>query len=196
MAYAHDGDRVRSLTGARPGDGSFLFLGRSSLDFANTAGRGSADLLGAPGDLRRWIRAGFDLVTDVSDQDFAEATALRAACLNLIVAALDDAVLRPVDMAVVNSVARSPILVRQLDRSPRGWRWFGIVSAREALAALARDLIDILAVGPRDRLRICSGEDCSLRFFDDSRSGARRWCAPQRCGDRARAQAYRARRTM
>ncbi|MBA3584454.1 MAG: CGNR zinc finger domain-containing protein, partial [Gemmatimonadetes bacterium] len=43
-------------------------------------------------------------------------------------------------------------------------------------------------------VRQCESRDCALLFFDDSRPGKRRWCSPGRCGDRARARAYRARK--
>lgn len=58
---------------------------------------------------------------------------------------------------------------------------------------VARDAVDLFAAGDPARLRRCQGRQCALVFYDDSRSGARRWCAPERCGDRTRARVYRAR---
>lgn len=43
------------------------------------------------------------------------------------------------------------------------------------------------------RLKVCAG-DCGLSFYDDSRSGRRRWCAMERCGNRAKARTYRRRK--
>ncbi|MBB2948223.1 hypothetical protein FB565_008006 [Actinoplanes lutulentus] len=40
----------------------------------------------------------------------------------------------------------------------------------------------------------CSGDTCPLVFVDSSRPGARRWCAMERCGNRHKLRALRARR--
>lgn len=42
-----------------------------------------------------------------------------------------------------------------------------------------------------DRLRVCEG--CGTVFLDSSANGSRRWCTMQRCGNRAKVRAYRAR---
>ena len=52
-----------------------------------------------------------------------------------------------------------------------------------------------MLAGDRSRLRQCEGANCMLLFHDDSRSGARRWCAPERCGDRTRSREYRRRKS-
>jgi hypothetical protein len=36
-------------------------------------------------------------------------------------------------------------------------------------------------------------DDCELVFYDESRSNNRRWCSMQRCGNRAKVRAHRAR---
>jgi hypothetical protein len=43
------------------------------------------------------------------------------------------------------------------------------------------------------RLGRCAAPDCGLVFFDASRGGTRRWCAMQRCGNREKVRAHRAR---
>jgi predicted RNA-binding Zn ribbon-like protein len=45
----------------------------------------------------------------------------------------------------------------------------------------------------RERIRRCDNLRCRVIFYDHSRPGLRRWCAPNRCGDRIRAQVYRER---
>ena len=62
---------------------------------------------------------------------------------------------------------------------------------RCALAAIARDSIDVIARRARD-LRRCEG--CGAYFLDGSRGKRRRWCSMQRCGNRAKVSGYRARR--
>jgi predicted RNA-binding Zn ribbon-like protein len=52
------------------------------------------------------------------------------------------------------------------------------------LAAIARSGAEIIAEGPRARLRICANPHCGLFFYDDSRTRRRRWCCMAVCGNR------------
>jgi len=53
----------------------------------------------------------------------------------------------------------------------------------------AADLLELLRAG-RDRIRTCAADDCILHFYDDSRSGRRRWCSMATCGNRAKARRH------
>jgi predicted RNA-binding Zn ribbon-like protein len=44
-----------------------------------------------------------------------------------------------------------------------------------------------------DRLRICASDTCDWVFYDSSRTGRRRWCDMNTCGNRAKAARHRAR---
>jgi predicted RNA-binding Zn ribbon-like protein len=94
----------------------------------------------------------------------------------------------------VNEAAAAPPLVPRLaaDGAHAGW---AAPTAAAALSTIARDAVDLLG-DPRQRARLreCASDDCPLVFYDDSRPGRRRWCSDERCGDRARARAYRDRR--
>ncbi len=46
---------------------------------------------------------------------------------------------------------------------------------------------------PRDRLRICAGEDCAWLFLDRSKAGRRRWCDMAVCGNAAKSRRFQAR---
>ncbi len=61
----------------------------------------------------------------------------------------------------------------------------------EALARLASPLVDVIASGATDRLRICANDGCRWVFEDTSRAGRRRWCDMTTCGNRAKAQRFR-----
>lgn len=194
MVHAHDGHRERSVATVRAGDGSFLFLSRISIDFALTGGVLGYESLFGTQDLTSWVRAGLQLEVEVSDEEFAEAVVLRRALWRMFQASLDGKALPPAAISVLNSASRTEPMTRQLDRSTLGWHWREPVNLGEVMSTVARDAIEMLAVEDRSRLRECAGDNCALIFFDDSRSGARRWCAPQRCGDRTRARDYRSRR--
>ncbi len=61
----------------------------------------------------------------------------------------------------------------------------------EALALLAAPLVEVLASGATDRLRICANDGCRWVFEDTSRAGRRRWCDMTTCGNRAKARRFR-----
>jgi predicted RNA-binding Zn ribbon-like protein len=59
---------------------------------------------------------------------------------------------------------------------------------------MAREMIELLSGPLAERIRECASDDCPLVFVDTSRPGARRWCAMERCGNRHKLRALRARR--
>jgi len=72
--------------------------------------------------------------------------------------------------------------------------WAVPVRAPQALSTLAREMIELLSGPLSGRIRECASSDCPLVFVDTSRPGARRWCAMERCGNRHKLRALRARR--
>ncbi len=63
----------------------------------------------------------------------------------------------------------------------------------DALARIAEPIAREVGSGHDDRFRICASETCRWIFFDESRSGQRRWCDMATCGNRAKARRHRAR---
>ncbi len=59
---------------------------------------------------------------------------------------------------------------------------------------IVRSLADTLATVPADRIRKCEHDDCLLRFVDTSKSGKRRWCSMETCGNRHKAAEFYAKR--
>jgi CGNR zinc finger/Putative stress-induced transcription regulator len=72
--------------------------------------------------------------------------------------------------------------------------WVAPVRATQALSTLAREMIELLSGPFSGRIRECASGDCPLVFVDTSRPGARRWCSMERCGNRHKLRALRARR--
>jgi predicted RNA-binding Zn ribbon-like protein len=58
------------------------------------------------------------------------------------------------------------------------------------LAAVARSGAEIIAEGPRARLRLCANPRCGLFFYDTSRTHRRRWCSMTVCGNRHKVAAF------
>ena len=65
----------------------------------------------------------------------------------------------------------------------------------QALSTIARDAVDLFGDVNADRIRECSG-DCGIVYLDTSRAATRRWCSMQRCGNRAKVRAHRARKAV
>jgi predicted RNA-binding Zn ribbon-like protein len=58
------------------------------------------------------------------------------------------------------------------------------------LAAVARSAAELVAEGPRARLRLCANPRCGLLFYDKSRTHRRRWCSMAACGNRSKVAAF------
>jgi predicted RNA-binding Zn ribbon-like protein len=63
----------------------------------------------------------------------------------------------------------------------------------DALARIAEPIVRALGTGQDDRIRICANDSCQWIFFDESRTGQRRWCDMKTCGNRAKARRHRER---
>ena len=63
----------------------------------------------------------------------------------------------------------------------------------DALARISEPVVRALGTGHEDRIRICANETCQWLFFDESRTGQRRWCNMKTCGNRAKARRHRER---
>jgi predicted RNA-binding Zn ribbon-like protein len=172
--------------------------GRPSLDFVHTGGVGrwmAAELVHDADDLGRWLAYVLDLdAVTATPRDLAAAKALRAALWDLAQQRVAGAPLDATAVAVVNAAAAVPPPVPVLGADGRAAEPRRPVTARQALSALARDAIDLLAGPLGDRIRTCASPDCELLFVDASRPGRRRWCSMERCGNRAKTREYRARR--
>lgn len=72
---------------------------------------------------------------------------------------------------------------------PQEGKWHLQFVARESglewlLAAIARSAAEILVEGNEAPVRLCANPNCGLLFYDDSRTGKRRWCSMAVCGNR------------
>lgn len=60
-------------------------------------------------------------------------------------------------------------------------------------AMVAYRMVEHIMPQPVERLRVCSGANCSWVFIDSSKAGRRRWCDMSVCGNVAKAQRFYAR---
>jgi predicted RNA-binding Zn ribbon-like protein len=164
------------------------FVGRLSLDLV------VADLR-TPEDLAAWLADSALEVDGLSctSRDLAAVRRVAKAVESGARAAVRNR--RPPDDAVrlLNRAAALPPLTPRLDPDTRDFSWHR-PSVGAAMSEVARDALAMLGdPEQRRRVRACANPDCERLFFDDSRPGRRRWCSPDRCGDQARARAYRER---
>ena len=97
-------------------------------------------------------------------------------------------------VATINQAAAVAPLVPELAATGTAVGWAPPVRATQALSTLAREMIALLSGPLSGRIRECASDNCPLVFVDSSRPGARRWCAMERCGNRHKLRALRARR--
>lgn len=169
--------------------------GSLSIDFAYTGamdGPGS-ETLHAASDLAAWLVGRFPEVADgTGERDLIDARALRGSLARAAIARSRGAEILSDDVDVINLFAATPDIAPSL---LGGTRQAGRSRAKasQALSVMAREAIELFAANPTDRIRQCAADDCELVFYDESRSNNRRWCSMQRCGNRAKVRAHRAR---
>jgi predicted RNA-binding Zn ribbon-like protein len=166
--------------------------GSVALDFVYSGAIGG-EMLHKPADLADWLNGRFPGVDGtVTDRDLIDAKALRAAIGRLAIAASRDETATADDVDVVNLFAATPDIPPAL---PGGGRQAGRARAHtgQALSSMAREAVGIFGSDSLPRIRECAADDCAMVFYDDSRSNNRRWCSMQRCGNRAKVRAHRAR---
>jgi predicted RNA-binding Zn ribbon-like protein len=96
-------------------------------------------------------------------------------------------------MRASRAAAAAP-LVPELAAGGTTAGWAPPVRATQALSTLAREMVELLSGPASRRIGECASDNCPLVFVDSSRPGARRWCAMERCGNRHKLRAHRARR--
>ncbi|ANW18675.1 CGNR zinc finger domain-containing protein [Streptomyces clavuligerus] len=183
-----------------PSDGrSFRFdPGALCLELLLTGGPGPLarwESLYTSADLVRWAgesRLPDGLAPVVTEPEVADARRLRDALHRITSARVHGRKLPAADMAVVNEAAALPPPVPCL--TPEGERgWVPGASGSQVLSAVARDAVELFTGPWAGRVRECGADNCLLLFVDTSRPGRRRWCAMERCGNRHKVRAHRAR---
>jgi predicted RNA-binding Zn ribbon-like protein len=186
-----------------PAGGSFWFdAGAVCLDFAHTGGEGQYakfESLLEPADLGEWLAEPpleAVMTAPLTAGDLSAAKVLRQAIWDVAHARAADRPLPAEAVATINRAAAAPPLVPELTAEGTTATWVPPVRATQALSTLARELIELLSGPLAGRIRECASETCPMVFVDSSRPGARRWCSMERCGNRHKLRALRARRAM
>ena len=201
--------RAPAASGSPHGSGLSLVGGHPVLDFANTVAwrldpARTADRVQGTEAWARWAVASGMLTADRADALLRAETA-DSAPAEETTAALRDlrATLLPILDALVDddeppaeeweALRRSMVLAREAAALPPAFplRWQPGTDRLDDLAhALALLAEDLLAGDGLGRIRRCAGPGCGWFFLDRSRSGTRRWCSSDDCGNRDRARRH------
>ncbi len=168
--------------------------GSVALDFANTGALpDNIEQLHSPADLGAWLHDRLESVDPaVNERELSDALGLRSAIAALALSAIQRHFPSAQEIDILNLFAAMPDVPPALNG---GSRQAGAsrVRAQQALSSIGRDAIRVFGDDTKDRIRQCSADDCNLVYLDTSRSSNRRWCSMQRCGNRAKVRAHRAR---
>jgi predicted RNA-binding Zn ribbon-like protein len=182
---------------------SFWFdAGAVCLDFAHTGGEGQYavfETLHEPADLSEWLAEpplAAVMTVPVTARELTAAKTLRQAIWDAAHARAAQRPLPAEAVATINRAAAAAPLVPDLAADGTTAGWLPPVRTTQALSTLAREMIELLSGPFSGRIRECAGDNCPLVFVDSSRPGARRWCAMERCGNRHKLRARRARKAM
>jgi predicted RNA-binding Zn ribbon-like protein len=174
----------------------FFDSGAVCLDFGYTGGFGGRpewERLRSPEELGAWLAERFPLVDPASatDRDLRDALTLRQAVVAITNERAHAHFAPPREIDMLNLYAAVPDIPPQLAGGSRQ-AGAGSAKASQALGSIARDAVALFRDAGEGRIRTCAADDCDLVFYDESRSGSRRWCSMQRCGNRAKVRTHRA----
>ena len=170
-----------------------------ALDFADTlmtAVDPQVDLLASAERAAAWWRVQLARLPESPVPDPAAARRLRTAVRDLLDAHLEHRAPRPTSVEDVNAAAAAVPTSVRLAHDTAGrphveTRWHTEFGGNAALAAIARETIELLSTPDRSgRLRRCANPTCSMVFLAETTR--RQWCSGTVCGNRMRvARHYR-----
>ena len=199
--------------------GDFQLLGgHLALDLVNTVDwRWDAarrkDLVESFDDLLAWATQAGVVTADqargfsamaVRNRSLAERTLrrlrrLRETLGRIFEAAADDARPTARDLRLFNGFLRFALRRRCLASKGTHLEWSWSASSRPALDMLLAPLVlaaaELLTSPLRTKIRACAADSCGWLFLDTSRTGRRRWCSMQGCGNRAKVRRFYAKAT-
>lgn len=173
---AHDGQRW------------WFDSGSIAFDFAYTGGFPGPpewEFWHGPEDAASWWRERFGVDVPVSRADYARARELRKRIAQSVIAVSHGQQIPAEASSSIDAWAARPDVPPQLMAEPP-------VTVERLLATIGRAAVT--ALSQTDRVRVCGASDCAVMYLDTSRSGNRAWCSMQRCGNRHKVRALRARR--
>jgi predicted RNA-binding Zn ribbon-like protein len=180
--------------------------GDAALDFVNTAEeRGNpaaGDALVTPGDLYLWgqryglLEAPAGLGAEAGEElDWARRA--RDLLYDLFVARIRARPATSAQLTELADLARAAYQagsLRTADDHSVNWHWSSAELATVRHVAVTRG-VELLRTEPSPRLKQCPGDHCGWIFLDFTKQGNRRWCQMSECGQEAKSERRRQRRS-
>lgn len=173
-----------------------------ALDFMNTSFGVSnpVELLTTDSQVREWLinaglhGAGEKVVLNAQGELLNDALELRTLARSLVSARKNGALL---DINQLNAFLENGAHYYQMaysaDQSLTLNRHRRVSSYKELLTPVAEEIADLLVNANFALIRQCENPECTLWFYDKTKSHQRRWCDMAICGNRMKAAAFRAR---
>ncbi|MGY2259472.1 CGNR zinc finger domain-containing protein [Pseudomonas sp. SDO55104_S430] len=155
------------------------------------------DLLTSDADAAQWLeQIGFGPADEMKVGDgqlLARLRTLRDCIEDLLAARREN---RVADPATLNGFLMQavPQLVWEETGAPLLDRFRQADATHQRLGRLAYNAAELLAEGDFNLVRKCESADCSLMFYDRTKSHKRRWCSMALCGNRHKVAEFRKRR--
>ncbi|WP_199616986.1 CGNR zinc finger domain-containing protein [Paenibacillus alkalitolerans] len=160
-----------------------------------------ADVLKEPANIRRWLEENGLLNGEIDeaptpDSIEHELALLREICTDTISDIVTEG--RLSDQTFSRLAKKSSELVVDVCIDIREDR-LALIHEGRGLAgrvgyAVLNSLVETIGKFPPERIRKCEHEACIIHFVDSSKSGKRRWCSMDLCGNRQKAAEFYARR--
>lgn len=155
------------------------------------------DLLNSDADAAQWLeQIGFGLASEAvigDGQLLAQLRTLRDCIEVLLIARRENRVADPVALNAF-LLRAVPQLVWEETGAPILDRFRQSDAVSQRLGRLAYAAAELLANGDFNLVRKCESADCSLMFYDRTKSHKRRWCSMALCGNRHKVAEFRKRR--
>jgi predicted RNA-binding Zn ribbon-like protein len=147
---------------------------------------------------RAWLadRALLGHGDEMDAADLAELATVREAIRDLLAANNAVAVDAGAAAATLDDAARRcSLTVRFRHDGTAALEAAGRGGSARAVGRVLAAVASLMAIGAWSRLKACRAGDCRWAFFDETRNRSRAWCSMAACGNRAKARAFRARRS-
>ncbi|MGO0059817.1 CGNR zinc finger domain-containing protein [Brevibacillus fluminis] len=179
----------------------YVLGGALWINLANTVNKRGVDLLDDDEKAEQWLLAN-DLLAKEKGGDglqgiIAELRSLRAHCLEIL-ADLERGEVDPKRTLQLQSIVENVQVRLSLSHAEDKLELIcrGVTMTDEVRYQVVHSIIHTLQHVSRERIRSCEHEECILHFIDTSKSGKRRWCSMETCGNRQKAAEFYARKKL
>lgn len=177
---------------------AFTYIGNNlAIDFLNTRifdRDEEIELLNSPQEFYSWVNgAGLSIDDDIKSQDLSIILEFREALSHVFTATLNDRAIPSKALDIINKHLINHGVEQKLKRVQGRLEIHSVntkMSQEQLLGHIANEAALLLVSNKLEKLKKCANPKCILLFIDTSKSGKRRWCSMDVCGNRAKAASH------